>query len=145
MENRFKGEMSRRRARECALQALYQQEFHPDQQEEVIRERANDLTGEYQDFYLQLMRGIGQHLTEIDATIERYLKKGWSVGRLATLDRAMLRLAVYELLFERETPKGVVLNEAVEISKQYSGEESSRFINGVLGSVAKGLEQNEKN
>lgn len=133
MENPMKEEMSRRRARESVVQALYQLEFHPERPEEVMRERGEDLTGEYRDFYQQLMEGIQQHLTDIDPMIERYLKKGWSVSRLVSLDRAVLRLAVYELLFEQETPKGVVLNEAVEISKQYSGDESSRFVNGVLG------------
>ncbi|WP_093229676.1 transcription antitermination factor NusB [Thermoflavimicrobium dichotomicum] len=131
-----KAEMSRRYVRECVLQALYQMEFHPDQEDSVIKERGENLEGEYKDFYHYLIRGVKEHLSTIDATIERYLKKGWSLERIAAVDRAILRIAVFELLFEEETPKGVILNEAVELAKVYSGEESRRFVNGILGNVA---------
>ncbi|MBA4542973.1 MULTISPECIES: transcription antitermination factor NusB [Thermoactinomyces] len=132
--------MSRRTVREKVVQALYECDFHPDNVEEVIASRGGKLNEEDRSFYLRLAHGIRQHAAGADAIITRFLKKGWSVGRLSSVDRTILRMAVYELLFE-DTPKAAVLNEAVELGKAFGGPESGRFINGVLGSVVANLEQ----
>jgi N utilization substance protein B len=133
--------MSRRTAREIAIQTLYQMEFHPEDSDAVIRERGAGLTGSDRSFFQQLVQGVKNHLAVIDSVIGRFLKTGWSVERLSSVDRAILRLSVYELLFEKETPRGVVLNEAVELAKLFSGIESSRFINGVLGGIVRQLDE----
>jgi N utilization substance protein B len=132
--------MSRRTVRERVVQALYECDFHPENEEEVILSRGEKLDEEDRQFYLRLAHGIRKHTDTADAIISRFLKKGWSISRLSSVDRAIMRLAVYELLFE-ETPKAAVLNEAVELGKAFGGPESGRFINGVLGSVVANLEE----
>ena len=113
--------MSRRTVREKVVQALYECDFHPDNVEEVIASRGGKLNEEDRSFYLRLAHGIRQHAAGADAIITRFLKKGWSVGRLSSVDRTILRMAVYELLFE-DTPKAAVLNEAVELGKAFGGQ-----------------------
>lgn len=132
--------MSRRTARETALQALYQLEFHPDNVAGVIQERGEELQQADHTFYLTLTEGITEKREALDPIIQRFLKQGWSLSRLSSVDRSILRLAAFELLSVQDTPKGVVLNEAVDLAKTFGGDESSRFINGVLGSMVKEIE-----
>jgi transcription antitermination protein NusB len=132
--------MSRRTAREKAVQALFECEFHPERVEEVIVSRGEELHGADLEFYFRLARGVRGRLELLDPLLQRFLKKGWSLERISTVDRAILRLAAYELMCERETPPAAVLNEAVELAKMFSGEQSGRFINGVLGSIANSLD-----
>lgn len=127
--------MSRRLARELAMQALYQRDLHPDSEDTMFRSGEKKLSEGDFAYYSRLKQGTEEHRTEIDQTVQKYLKKGWTVNRLSAVERAILRIAVYELQQEQETPSGVVLNEAVELAKKFSGVESSRFINGVLGSM----------
>ncbi|MBA4494996.1 transcription antitermination factor NusB [Paenactinomyces guangxiensis] len=133
--------MSRRTARESALQALYQLEFYPENEGFVIRERGEELKGPDYTFFKEITLGVRKHLSVIDPLIRRFLKKGWSLERISSVDRTILRLAAYELLFEKKVPRGVVLNEAVDLAKVFSSEESSRFINGVLGRLAGELDK----
>ncbi|TCS96382.1 transcription antitermination factor NusB [Hazenella coriacea] len=133
--------MSRRTSREHAIQALYECEFHQDQEEQVIQRRGSSLQGDDAQFYLDLVQGIQEQQASIDPVIQRFLKEGWSLSRIPTVDRAILRLAVYELLYQPETPQGAILNEAVDLGKFFSSEESGRFINGVLGMVVKEINQ----
>ncbi|RAL26558.1 transcription antitermination factor NusB [Thermoflavimicrobium daqui] len=139
MKSELMEEMSPRLVRECVLQALYQLEFHPDNIELVIQERGEKLTGSFHQFYLRMIEGIKEHQSQINDLIKRYLKSGWSVDRISVVDRAILQIAIYELLYEVRTPKGVVINEAVDLAKIYSGVESSRFVNGVLGNIVKDI------
>lgn len=136
--------MSRRMSREHAIQALYECEFHPDQEEQVLQRRGSNLEGDDSHFYFDLVRGVRGQQAAIDPVIKRFLKDGWSLNRISTVDRAILRLAVYELLFQPETPQGAILNEAVDLGKFFSSEESSRFINGVLGMIVKELNEIKK-
>ncbi|MBD1373249.1 transcription antitermination factor NusB [Hazenella sp. IB182357] len=131
--------MSRRTSRETALQALYQMDFHENEENGIMKERAKTLSDEDLGFYTHLLQGVQTNKQQIDHEIEQYLKKGWSLYRLSSIDRAILRLSTFELLFDN-TPKSVVLNEAVDLAKSFSGEESSRFINGILGALVKSLE-----
>lgn len=133
--------MSRRMSREHAIQALYECEFHQDQINEVMQRRGSNLQGEDNQFYLDLVQGVQEQQASIDPVIQRFLKEGWSLSRIPTVDRAILRLAVYELLYQPETPQGVILNEAVDLGKFFSSEESGRFINGVLGMIVKELDE----
>lgn len=84
-------------------------------------------------FMRSLVEGTLRHLPEIDAEIQKFLR-GWELKRIANVDRAILRLAFYEIMFREDIPEKVVLNEAVELAKAYSDEQSYRFVNGVLSS-----------
>lgn len=119
--------MKRRQARELALQALFQLDNH----EITIQEAIGHVTEEQDSFLTQLVSGTIEHKEEIDASLVDKLEN-WSLSRLPKIERTILRIAVYELLFTEETPAKVVINEALEICKVYGDEKSSRFVNGVL-------------
>jgi len=94
------------------------------------------LSEEDTKFLYDEVRGVLKNKKTIDNIIEKYTE-GWNINRLPSTDRNILRLAVYEILFCKEIPVSVSINEAVEISKKYCEEQSYKFINGVLGSVVK--------
>ncbi|WP_404329224.1 transcription antitermination factor NusB [Mesobacillus maritimus] len=125
--------MKRRTAREKALQALFQIDISKVESNEAIQHVLEDQPN---DTYLtRLVEGVIQHQEEIDTIIKEYLEK-WTIERLAHVDRSLLRLAVYELMYcKEEVPANVVLDEAIEIAKIYGDDQSSRFINGVLSKV----------
>lgn len=89
---------------------------------------------EAREFLQQLVQGVQTHLALIDERIEQAAPM-WPMGQMALVDKAIMRLAVYELLFAPETPPKVVINEAVELAKLYASDSSPRFINGVLGTI----------
>lgn len=119
--------MKRRKARELALQALFQL----DNNEMTIEEAISHVTEERDKFLTQLVAGTIEHKEQIDASLVEKLEN-WSLARLPKIERTVLRIAVYELLYLPETPSKVVINEALEITKIYGDEKSSRFVNGVL-------------
>ncbi|WP_223591468.1 transcription antitermination factor NusB [Neobacillus bataviensis] len=125
--------MKRRTAREKALQALFQIDVSNTEPESAIE---HVLEGEEGDEYLsKLVLGVVEHKAEIDKLIIENLEK-WSMDRLATVDRNLLRIAVCELKFYRsEVPEKVILDEAIEIAKIFGDDQSSKFINGVLSKV----------
>jgi len=122
---------SRREARERAFGLLYEAEAKGQSTAEVVA--ALPVTPEA--FTLELLDGVAEHGDEIDATIGRYAK-GWKLDRMPALDRAVLRLGVYELTFRPDVPTGAVISEAVELAKRFSTDESGRFVNGLLAAVA---------
>ena len=91
------------------------------------------------DFARQLVMGTVDHVEQIDELIRRHAEH-WRLDRMATVDRNLLRLATHEFLYGKETPKTVVINEAIEIARRFSAQESPQFINGVLDSIKKELE-----
>jgi N utilization substance protein B len=91
------------------------------------------------DFARQLVMGTVEHVEQIDEMIRRHAEH-WRLDRMATVDRNLLRLAVHEFLYGKDTPKTVVINEAIEIARRFSAQESPQFINGVLDSIKKELE-----
>ena len=125
--------MKRRTAREKALQALFQIDMSQADVNDAIE---NVLENHPQDDYLtELVIGVDLHKQEIDEIIKSHLEK-WTLDRLATVDRNLLRIAVFELLFKKdEVPANVVLDEAIEIAKVYGDDQSSRFVNGVLSKI----------
>ncbi|MCS1350784.1 transcription antitermination factor NusB [Mechercharimyces sp. CAU 1602] len=132
----------RRVMREKVVQTLYQLSFSPEKEEaeEVIAAQMNRLKEEdeeHRSFFLRLVRGVKAEEVQLDETLARYLKKGWSPNRLAKVDHRILQLAIYEIQFEEEIPPKVTVDEAVELAKTFSTEESSRFINGVLGNLVR--------
>lgn len=87
------------------------------------------------DYIVRAVDGTVEHISDIDKIISENLK-GWTIERLNKVDLAILRLAVYEMLYDDETPDGIVINEAVEIAKKYSSDQAPGFINGILGKIS---------
>lgn len=126
--------MKRRVAREKALQALFQIDMSGIEPEVALTNVLEE--EEKMDAYLQqIVLGFIENQERIDGLIRENLEK-WSFDRLAKVDRNILRLGVYELLFVEDVPNKVVINEAVEIAKIFGDEQSSKFINGVLSKVS---------
>ena len=129
--------MKRRVAREKALQALYQIDLSDIPVDEAIE---NVLEGEkHNGFLQQLVEKTIENKEEIDQTISKYLEK-WSIERVAKVDINILRIGVYELLFNDEVPKNVAINEAIEVAKVFGDEKASKFINGILSKVKAEIE-----
>lgn len=129
--------MKRRTAREKALQALFQYDLGQAEPMEAIQNVVE--TEEIDPFLQKLVMGTVEHLEEIDATLRKHLEK-WTLERVAAVDRAILRLAVYEMTYEEDIPTNVSLNEAIELAKKFSDSQSNRFINGVLSKVLQTIE-----
>jgi len=130
--------VSRRHARELALQTLYGTEVGHRAPEDVLGETTARLDGsEGRAFVKDLVLGTLEYADESDALIAPLLE-GWTIERLPTIDRIVLRMGVFELLHRTETPPPVVINEAVELAKKFSTEDSGRFVNGVLSRAARG-------
>ena len=131
----------RRDGREAAIQFLYQLDtYRPANVEEALAAfwKQNEEPKNVRDFTDGLLRGALQKMPEIDAKI-RTLADNWDFERLAAVDRNILRLAVYEMLFCPEIPPVVSINEAIEIAKKFSTAESGKFVNGLLDRVKKEL------
>ncbi|MGE6258973.1 transcription antitermination factor NusB [Heyndrickxia sporothermodurans] len=130
--------MKRRTAREKALQALFQIDMNEAEPEVAIK---NILKDEQSDEYLtKLVNGTFQNLKEIDEIISKHLEK-WTIERLAKVDLNIIRLGVYELMYIDEVPANVAINEAIEVSKRFGDERSSKFINGVLSKIKETVEK----
>jgi transcription antitermination protein NusB len=132
----------RRKAREYALQMLFQWDITHDTIDQVATtffQNQPDESAATVDFARQLVMGTVEHVEQIDEMIRRHAEH-WRLDRMATVDRNLLRLAVHEFLYGKDTPKTVVINEAIEIARRFSAQESPQFINGVLDSIKKELE-----
>jgi transcription antitermination protein NusB len=127
---------SRRKAREAAVRALYEMEIGHSKIDDVIEAAVMDMevTHDLADYMERVVRGVRHNLNEVDGRITRYLK-GYDFSRLAVVDKNVLRVATYELLFIPELPPAVTINEAVELAKRFSTAESGKFVNGVLGKM----------
>ena len=127
---------ARRRGRELALQALYLADVSKLDAGKALRGVCYDEPeGEKsRDFARRLTEGVLARRAEIDDAIAR-AAENWEVGRMAALDRNIMRIGAYELLHEADTPVSVVIDEAVEIAKTYSTEESGKFVNGILDKI----------
>ncbi|EUJ30046.1 N utilization substance protein B homolog [Listeria grayi] len=123
--------MKRREAREVALQALFQMELNEMSFEQAV---SNVMPEEQDDYVKKLVRGVDTHKADIDTAIEAHLDN-WRKDRLNKVDLSILRLSVFEMKYCEDIPDRVSLNEAIEISKVYSDEKSSKFINGVLANI----------
>jgi len=141
------GNMSRRLARESAIQFLYSTDFNKSENIEEMLEEFFEVKEEYREGKLQdslnandirfteeIIRGTIEKLQHIDQLIQNNIT-GWTKERIAKVDLAILRLALYEILFRDDIPDSVAINEAIEIAKKYSTDESSGFVNGVLGKI----------
>jgi transcription antitermination factor NusB len=129
----------RTKAREYVLQMLYQVDITGWDWQEVLENFcANseyaDLTGELKEFSAQLLGGVLQNLAQIDNKISQYAAN-WQLERMAFVDRNIMRLGCFELLFRSDIPPKVAINEAVELAKKYSGLESGKFVNAILDQI----------
>lgn len=140
--------MSRKLAREAAFKALFQLDFNFEEDEreayenlaiETMFDDEPKLTLKKDLAYIeQSVKGTREHLEEIDATITAHLKPGWQLSRIMAIDRNILRLAIYEMKFAEEPlPKGIAINEAVELAKSYGTDDSGKFVNGILEAISK--------
>ncbi len=130
----------RRVARECALQMLYEYDVGKQSSDEVLRTfwQMNEHPPKVREFADQLFQGTIQKVKEIDKVIQQHTKN-WRLSRMAVVDRNVLRLAVFEFLSGSRTPETVVINEALEIAKRFSTNESAQFVNGILDSIKNDL------
>ncbi len=126
----------RRAARECALQMMYELDVGKHPKDEILRTYwlMNEHPEKVREFAEQLFEGTVKQLKEIDKVIQQHTKN-WRLVRMAAVDRNILRLAVYEFLSGGKTPETVVINEALEIARKFSTNESAQFVNGILDSI----------
>ena len=128
---------TRHKARTLALQALYEVDSVARQPETVVERLLSEtkFSEENSDFVRELVNGAMKNRDEIDRHIQK-LAPAWPVNQLALIDRNILRLAIFEILFDNKVPVKVAVNEAVELAKTFGSESSAKFVNGVLGSVS---------
>ena len=132
----------RRKSRELAMQAL----FYMDMIENVSAETLDLFCRHFppskraQPFFLALVTGVINNRSEIDVMIERF-SSNWKISRMSGVDRNIIRIAVYELLYCTEIPPKVSINEAIDVGKRFGTEESGAFINGILDSIRRAMEK----
>lgn len=137
-----------------AIDVLYEAEIRGSLPSEALEQRqqsgwviptSDDLSGEDQEegvrvdasvaYARELIEGVQEHHADIDALLARYADR-WAIERMPVVDRTLLRLATYEMLWAEDVPVAVAINEAVELAKELSTEDSGRFVNGILGRIA---------
>lgn len=138
--------MRRRLAREMAVQGLYHIDMNEVEPDEAVRAIVDEVNDDNEGgirqanepvspaFVLELVEGAHKHRLTIDELLQNYLK-GWQIDRLSKVDRQILRLAVFEMLYKEDVPPKVVVNEAIELAKHFGTDESGKFVNGVLGKL----------
>ena len=126
----------RRKSREFALQVLYQLDITKQDIIKTLAQFQDHFSGneERDDFMERLVLGVLEHCQEIDRLIEKY-SENWRLVRMNIIDRAILRMAIFELLYCEEIPPKATLNEAIELGKRYGSEDSGSFINGILDRI----------
>ncbi len=146
--------MTRANARELAVHLIYGRDFTGEDPEDIIQNRLNkeyySLLAEenevyanrpcrYQQPYIdQVVIGVANRSEELNEYIQKY-SIGWDISRISRLTRTILQLAIFEILFVEDVPTGVAISEAVRLAKMYDGDDTGSFVNGILGSFARGL------
>ncbi len=134
--------MSRTVARESAFKIIFETAFQSDNPDDLYerfiesQEGKLDISNEDQSYIKEVINGIYENLNAIDEKIKLHLKD-WSFDRISKIDLAILRLAIFEILYRDDIPEKVSVNEAVELAKQYSEDSSASFINGILAEIIK--------
>jgi len=126
----------RRKARIAALQALYELDCtrHKAEETSALLKAGETLTQEALDFSEELVNGVLQHKSELDGLIKKFAP-AFPLEQMSMIDRNILRLAIFEILFGDKTPLKVAINEAIELAKDFGGDSSPRLVNGILGSI----------
>ena len=129
---------ARRKARELALQMLYQHDLSGNAPETIVNtfEELQKSKPNTREFAVKIFHGTVEHLTKIDEMIVAQADN-WRLSRMAAVDRNIIRMSIYEFLHETDTPKLVIIDEAIEIAKKFGTQKSSQFINGILDGVLK--------
>jgi len=135
---------NRRKSRELAMQALFYMDMNQNDSNELLERFCMHFSTskKARPFFLKLVKGVIQAKTEIDAIIENF-SDNWKISRMSCVDRNIMRIAVYELLYCQDIPPKVSINEAIEIGKKFGTEESGAFINGILDSIRMALKEKE--
>lgn len=144
--------MKRRLAREIAVSSLYQMEMNEVSATEAVDMLMDELrqeneigadpseVGSTDEFAQELVMGVMEHKQAIDGMLQQFLT-GWQVDRLSRVDRQVLRLACYEMVFRDDVPPKAAINEAIDLAKHFGTEESGKFVNGVLGKLMGEIEE----
>jgi N utilization substance protein B len=129
---------ARRKARELALQMLFQFDMSGNQPEMIIGtfEELQKSKPNTREFAVKIFNGTIAHMTDLDDMIQSQAEN-WRLSRMACVDRNIIRMSVYEFLHEADTPKLVIIDEAIEIAKKYGTDKSPQFINGILDGILK--------
>lgn len=129
---------ARRKARELALQMLFQHDVAGNEPDDIIEtfEDIQRVRPNIREFAIRVFRGTLEKQTEIDKIVVEQAEN-WRLSRMPVVDRNLIRMAIYEMMYLDETPKLVILDEAIEIAKRFGTEKSSQFINGILDGVLK--------
>ena len=135
---------TRRRARELAMQALFYMDTQQDGSPQMLERFCDNFTlpQKVRPFFLQLVNGVLAARPQIDTLIERY-SKNWKVQRMSCVDRNVMRLAVFEMLFCSDIPPKVSINEAIDVAKKFGTEESGASINGIVDRIRIAIEKGE--
>lgn len=130
--------MGRRASRETAMKLLYQLEIQKTDRNEQINMALEDesLTGRDREYIKGIVDGVHQKTSVLDSIIEKKAT-GWKINRLSKIDLSILRIGIYEILYRKDIPYSVSVNEAVELSKKYSNEDAGAFVNGLLAKVSR--------
>jgi N utilization substance protein B len=134
--------MNRHLSRMIAMQTLYEWDFRDDSDlSEIMNRNIEEYEGKCEkDFVDQIVNGVSEDKTNLDKIVDDSAPE-WPIDQISLIDKTVLRIAIFELLNLKDVPPKVVINEAVELSKQFGGDNSSKFVNGVLGTVYKKLEK----
>lgn len=131
--------MNRRKAREKALQILFQHDLNDQDfkqaMQDFLQQNNND------PFLTKIVEGVAKQMTTIDQTLSDHLDH-WSIDRLASVEKTVLRIAIYEIAFMEDIPNNVAINEAVELAKKFGEEKSGTFVNGVLSKIINNRKEN---
>jgi N utilization substance protein B len=132
----------RREGREAAMQFLFQRDHNSTELPELLQtfSALRPLKPPVQQFCTQLVNGVAEHQSKIDERIQKYTTN-YELRRIAAVDRNVLRLAVYEMLYTHDVPPIVIINEAIEIAKRFGSDESGRFVNGILDRIRTELDR----
>ncbi|MDL1981855.1 MAG: transcription antitermination factor NusB [Deltaproteobacteria bacterium] len=134
--------IKRRKARELAMQALFYMDMSQNDSKEAVKLFCENFVTSKRNlsFFLRLINGVSKAMPEIDSVVERF-SSNWKISRMSIVDRNIMRVAVYEMLFCDDIPSKVSINEAIDIGKKFGTEESGSFINGILDSIRIALEE----
>ena len=151
--------MTRGNARELAVHLIYGREFTGEEPEQVVATRLNKEyyallseenqvysdrpNGAQRNYIDSVVSGVTNRRDDLNAQIQKY-SIGWDVSRISRLARAVMQLAIFEILYVEDVPTGVAVSEAVRIVKKYDGDDTGAFVNGILGSFVRGLEPAEE-
>ena len=125
---------ARTKARKRAVDVLYEADVRSRDRRALLAERVTDGNPPVPEHTVRLVEGVAEHAARIDELIDTHAS-GWSLDRLPDVDRAILRMAVFELLWADDVPDAVVIDEAVELAKKLSTDDSPAYVNGVLGAI----------